>query len=55
MAVAHYEYLVLKMPRPDGIICIHADRLDAVTVVERLQAMSNESLDANAFEHEPYP
>ena len=40
MAVAHYGYLVLKMPAPKGVISEHTDRVAAAAVVEKLQALA---------------
>jgi hypothetical protein len=34
MAVAHYGYLVLKMPSPNGILKIHGDRKVGVSALE---------------------
>jgi hypothetical protein len=38
MAVAHYRYLVLKMPSPAGILTMQGDRTAAVAAVEKLHA-----------------
>jgi hypothetical protein len=40
MALAHYEYLVLKMPLPNGIIKIHGDRSAGAFTLEKLQALA---------------
>jgi hypothetical protein len=40
MAVAHYGYLVLKMPSPAGILTVQGDRTAAVAVVEKLHALA---------------
>jgi hypothetical protein len=40
MAVAHYRYLVLKMPSPNGILKIRGDRDAGVCVLEKLQALA---------------
>jgi hypothetical protein len=39
MAVAHYGYLVLKMPSPNGVIKIRGDRFIGVSVLEKLQTL----------------
>jgi hypothetical protein len=36
MAVAHYGYLVLKMPSPNGILKIHGDHDAGVCALEKL-------------------
>jgi hypothetical protein len=38
MAVAHYRYLVLKMPSPAGVLTAQSDRTTAVAAVEKLHA-----------------
>jgi hypothetical protein len=38
MAIAHYRYLVLKMPMPNGIIKNCGDRSNNVSTLEKLQA-----------------
>jgi hypothetical protein len=40
MAVAHYEYLVLKMLSPNGILKIYEDRDAGVSALEKLQALA---------------
>jgi hypothetical protein len=40
MAVAHYGYLVLKMPSPNSIIKIYEDRSTGVFALEKLQALT---------------
>jgi hypothetical protein len=39
MAVAHYEYLVLKMPSPNGVLKIRGDREAGISALEKLQAL----------------
>jgi hypothetical protein len=39
MAVAHYGYLVLKMPTPVGVLTVQSDRAAAVMAVEKLHAL----------------
>jgi hypothetical protein len=36
MAVAHYGYLVLKMPTPDGVLRIRGDRDVGACALEKL-------------------
>jgi hypothetical protein len=43
MAVAHYGYLVLKMPSPAGILTVPGDRSAAVAAVERLYAFTTDA------------
>jgi hypothetical protein len=40
MVVAHYGYLVLKMPSPTGILTMHGDWTIAVAAVEKLHALA---------------
>jgi hypothetical protein len=40
MVVAHYGYLVLKMPSPSGIIKICGDRDAGVFALEKLHALT---------------
>jgi hypothetical protein len=40
MAVAHYGYLVLKMPSPKGVLMIRGDRDTGVSALEKLQALA---------------
>jgi hypothetical protein len=40
MAVAHYGYLVLKMPSPNGVLKILGDRDVGVCSLEKLQALA---------------
>jgi hypothetical protein len=40
MAVAHYGYLVLKMPSPAGVLTMKGDRTAAVAAVEKLHALA---------------
>jgi hypothetical protein len=39
MVVAHYGYLVLKMPSPAGVLTVKSDRTTAVVAVEKLHAL----------------
>jgi hypothetical protein len=40
MAVAHYRYLVLKMPSPNGVLKIRGDRDAGACALEKLQALA---------------
>jgi hypothetical protein len=40
MAVAHYGYLVLKMPSPAGVLTVQGNRTAAVAAVEKLHALA---------------
>jgi hypothetical protein len=43
MTVAHYGYLVLKMPSPNGVLKIRGDREAGVSTLEKLQALAPSS------------
>ena len=43
MAIAHYGYLVLKMPSPAGVLTVRGVRTAAVAAVERLHALAAEA------------
>jgi hypothetical protein len=43
MAIAHYEYLVLKMPSPTGVLTVQGDRVAALAAIEKLHAMAAET------------
>ena len=43
MAIAHYGYLVLKMPSLDGVLTVRDDRAAALTAVEKLHALATET------------
>jgi hypothetical protein len=43
MAVAHYGYLVLKMPSPAGVLTVQDDRAAALAAVEKLHALAAEA------------
>jgi hypothetical protein len=40
MAIAHYGYMVLKMPVPNSIIKIRGDCMIGVSTLEKLQALA---------------
>jgi hypothetical protein len=40
MVVAHYGYLVLNMPSPNGVLKIQGDRDVGACVLEKLQALA---------------
>jgi hypothetical protein len=40
MVVAHYGYLVLKMPSPNDVLKIHEDREAGIFALEKLQALA---------------
>jgi hypothetical protein len=42
MAIAHYGYLVLKMPSPAGILTVRGDRTAALATVEKLHTLAAE-------------
>jgi hypothetical protein len=43
MAIAHYGYLVLKMPSPTGVLTMQGDRAAALAAVEKLHALAAET------------
>jgi hypothetical protein len=43
MAIAHYGYLVLKMPSSAGVLTVQDDRVAALAVVEKLHALVAEA------------
>jgi hypothetical protein len=43
MAIAHYGYLVLKIPSPSGVLTVQGDRVAALAAVEKLQDMAAET------------
>ena len=43
MAIAHYGYLVLKMPSPADVLTVRGDRTAAIAAVERLHALAAET------------
>jgi hypothetical protein len=40
MTVAHYGYLVLKIPSPAGVLTVQGDRTATVAAVEKLHALA---------------
>jgi hypothetical protein len=43
MAIAHYGYLVLKMPSPAGVLTMWGDRAAALVAVEKLDTLAAEA------------
>jgi hypothetical protein len=43
MAIAHYEYLVLKMSSPSRVLTVWGDRAAALAAVEKLHALAAET------------
>jgi hypothetical protein len=43
MAIAHYGYLVLKMPSPAGVLTVRGDHAAVLTAVEKLHALATET------------
>jgi hypothetical protein len=43
MAIAHYGYLVLKMPSPAGVLTVRGDRAAALAAVEKLHTLAAET------------
>jgi hypothetical protein len=44
MAIAHYGYLVLKMPSPAGVLTVRGNRAAALAAVEKLHALAAKTL-----------
>jgi hypothetical protein len=55
MAIAHYGYLVLKMPSPAGVLTVWADCTAALAAVEKLHALAAETARAVAEGEAPQP
>jgi hypothetical protein len=47
MAIAHYGYLVLKMPSPAGVLTVRGNRVAALAAVEKLHALAAETARPN--------
>ena len=43
MAIAHYGYLVLKIPSPASVLTMRGDRAAAIAAVERLHTLAAEA------------
>jgi hypothetical protein len=43
MAIAHYGYLVLKMPSPAGVLTVWGDRTTVLAAVKKLHALATET------------
>jgi hypothetical protein len=43
MAISHFEYLVLKMPSPTGVLTVRGDHATTLAVVEKLHALAAET------------
>jgi hypothetical protein len=43
MAIAHYGYLVLKMPSPARVLTVQGDRVAVLAAVEKLHALAAET------------
>ena len=53
MAIAHYGYLVLKMPSPAGVLTVRGDRPAALAAVEKLHALATETARPDDGEWDP--
>ena len=47
MAIAHYGYLVLKMPSPTGVLTVQGDRTAALAAIEKLHDLAAETARPN--------
>jgi hypothetical protein len=45
MAVAHYGYLVVKIPSPNNVLKIRGDRDAGIATLEKLQALAVAHID----------
>jgi hypothetical protein len=43
MSIAHYGFLVLKMPSPTGVLTVRGNRAATLTDVEKLHALAAET------------
>jgi hypothetical protein len=55
MAIAHYGYLVLKMPSPTGVLSVRGDRTAALAAVEKLHALAAETARPGGGGRSPQP
>jgi hypothetical protein len=53
MAIAHYGYLVLKMPSPARVLTVRGDRATALATVEKLHALAAETARPNNGGRDP--
>jgi hypothetical protein len=53
MAIAHYGYLVLKMPSPAGVLTVRGDRVAALAAVEKLHALAAETAHSDDGGRDP--
>jgi hypothetical protein len=53
MAIAHYGYLVLKMPSPAGVLTVRDDRVAALATVEKPHALVAETARPNDGGRDP--
>jgi hypothetical protein len=53
MAIAHYRYLVLKMPSPAGVLTMRGDRPTTLAAVEKLHALAAEAARPNDVGRDP--
>ena len=53
MAIAHYEYLVLKMPSPAWVLTVRGDRPAALTAIEKLHALAAEAARTDDVGRDP--
>jgi hypothetical protein len=53
MAIAHYGYLVLKMPSPVGVLTVQGDYPAALAAVKKLHALAAEPARPNDGGRDP--
>jgi hypothetical protein len=53
MAIAHYGYLVLKMPSPAGVLIMRGDHPAALAAIEKLHALAVEAARSDDMGRDP--
>jgi hypothetical protein len=53
MAIAHYGYLVLKMPSPAGVLTVRGDRPAVLAAIEKMHALAVEAARPNDGGRDP--
>jgi hypothetical protein len=53
MVIAHYGYLVLKMPSPAGVLTVRGDHPAALATIEKLHALAAETARPNDEGRDP--
>jgi hypothetical protein len=53
MAIAHYGYMVLKMPSPTGVLTVRGDRPAALAAIEKLHALAEKAARLDEVGRDP--